>query len=882
MVIDLNASVLILDSQSPASAQGQMGGKARHLWQLGHLGLPVPTWFCLASSAFETALAVHFSELEGLLQDKAFAAAQDLIDRLFPAQSLLAALANRLTTAAFYAVRSSAAGEDGGQDSFAGQFDTYLYVPASEVIDKILLCWQSAFSERLWLYLDQRELSFDSLKMAVVVQEMVLSEAAGVMFMANPMGALSEVVINAGWGLGEGVVSDAVPADTYYYDRSRSKWRIDCVRKDFAIVPAGALGGTEKRAVAAAKQMQVALDTEQAQTLFELGERIQKAFANYQDIEWALDAQGQFWILQTRAITTLLPGEKSLFENSNVVESYPGLTRALTFSYIRGAYEILFRNSVIRLGIPRQLVFAQQSAFKNMLGYLQGRVYYNLSNWYLMFRLVPGTESYIRVWEEMMGISQPVQAAKPELDWKRFLIPWTKIGLRLVWTFIRLDHHLSRFRQRFQAASTRFWEQDHSQWNAHQLLREYDRLCSDLLYGWEITVLNDGYAFIFSALSKYLLKRAGFEEPTALFNDLLCGQAGMESVEPVHSVLRLAAILRQQTALSAQVEQALKQEPPVSWEQIQCWQTDYPEFVSGLAEHISSYGDRTFAELKLETLTLRERPSDLLRWALDLSQTETHLEAMQQHERQVRAAAEQLLKQDSRLNPFLNPFLKPILSYVLNQARRCINYREASRLDRARSFGMVRRLFRCLGQELAQAKLIAAADDVFDLSIEELSALIRGSGPSAPWQELIRYRQTQMQDWQKQPLAERILCQGPVAPHLMPLKDLPIAGSGQLRGTGCAPGEVIAEALVVHDPSQAREVQGKILVAEMTDPGWVFLMIQAAGLIVEKGSLLSHTAIIGRELGIPTIVGVSGAAQRIQSGDRIRMNGQTGLIEHLE
>ncbi len=855
-----------------------MGGKARHLWQLTQLGLPVPDWFCLASSAFEAVLSPCFAELEDYLQQQQFKLAQDRVQQAFPGPALLQELSERLSTESFYAVRSSAAGEDGGRDSFAGQFDTYLYVPASEVVDKILMCWQSAFSERLHLYLEQRQLSLAALKMAVVVQKMVLSEAAGVMFMANPMGALTEVVINAGWGLGEGIVSDAVPADTYYYDRSRSQWRIESVIKDFAIVPVAALGGTEKLAVPVARQEQPALDTEQAQTLFELGERIQKAFANYQDIEWALDAEGQFWILQTRAITTLLPGEKTLFENSNVVESYPGMTRALTFSYIRGAYEILFRNSVIRLGVPRQLVFEQQSAFKNMLGYLQGRVYYNLSNWYLMFRLVPGTESYIRVWEEMMGITQAEPGPAPGIDWKRFAIPWAKMGTRLFWTFLRLEHHLSAFRSRFQAVSQRFWAQDHSQWNAHQLLREYDRLCSDLLYGWEITVLNDGYAFIFSALSKNLLTRAGFADPTALFNDLLCGEAGMESVEPVHSVLRLSALLRQSAALSAQVKVALDQEPIIEWEQIQSWQTDYPDFVTGLTQHIAKYGDRTFAELKLETYTLRDRPADLLRWVLDVSQTETQLSDMQQHERQIRAAAEQKLKQERRLNPLL----KPVLSYVLTQARRCINYREASRLDRARSFGMVRQVFRCLGQELAQAKLILAADDVFDLSVEELSALVRGSGPSAPWQELIRYRQQQLQDWEEQSLAERILCQGPVAPHLLPLKDLPAMGSGQLRGTGCAPGEVIAEALVVRDPSQAREVQGKILVAEMTDPGWVFLMIQAAGLIVEKGSLLSHTAIIGRELGIPTIVGVSGAAQRIQSGDRIRMNGQTGLIEHLE
>jgi pyruvate,water dikinase len=110
----------------------------------------------------------------------------------------------------------------------------------------------------------------------------------------------------------------------------------------------------------------------------------------------------------------------------------------------------------------------------------------------------------------------------------------------------------------------------------------------------------------------------------------------------------------------------------------------------------------------------------------------------------------------------------------------------------------------------------------------------------------------------------------------------PLTGNeAVLRGQGCGPGRVAARAKVVLDPTADLDVDGEILVAPMTDPGWVFLMIASKGLVSEKGSLLSHTAIIGRELGIPTVVGVKDATALIQTGRMIEMDGQAGTVRLL-
>lgn len=858
----------LLDASCAPEQVHSLGGKGGNLWRLSREGLPVPPWICVPAGIYADVCRSIMFVLEGLEPGEFARQGQALLAEHFPWPGLEAMLAPYLKPERRYSVRSSAVGEDGARDSFAGQFDTFLHVPASEVLRHVLFCWQSAFAPRLLIYLHERGIAHGDLAMAVVIQEMVDSQAAGVMFMANPVGALTEVVINAGYGLGEGVVSDSVEADTYVYDRLQRHWTYSVVPKRFQI-SAGNFGGTERTLVPPELQQKPVLDTEQCQTLLELGEQVEAHYGAPQDLEWALDAQGKFWLLQARPITTLPSGERTIFDNSNVVESYPGLTSPLTFSWIRQAYGVLFANAVRRLGVPDPLIASQAEAFSHMLGHLQGRVYYNLSNWYRIFRLVPGTERYIAVWEEMMGIGESAAGAAPKLEWRKYGLAWFKIGLRLIGYFATLSRRLEAFRAHFARIADGFWSRDHALDEPHELLRTYRKLCDELLPDWDITLLNDGYAFVFTAMTKHLLREAGFADADSLFNDLLCGVKDMESVEPVHSVIALAAELRREPALREAIEQQRLNYDPVALE------AAFPAFYQQLTRHLQRYGDRSLAELKLETLTLREDPRLLLTWVLDYVPTPLTLETLNKREAQIRGGAEERLQTEAKLG-FAK---KALLDFCLTQARRCINFRESARLDRARAFGMVRRIFRSMGAQLVLRRLLPEAQDVFYLSLEELETLIYGTGVQPDWKALIAQRRALYQSWAGFSLPDRIICQGPVGLNLIPIRRSSRGRDDQtLLGTGCAPGLVTAEAVVVANPEEARDLQGKILVAEMTDPGWVFLMIQSAGLVVEKGSLLSHTAIIGRELGIPTVVGVAEATRRIHTGQRITLNGQTGEI----
>ncbi|PIQ25119.1 hypothetical protein COW36_20620 [bacterium (Candidatus Blackallbacteria) CG17_big_fil_post_rev_8_21_14_2_50_48_46] len=880
------ADSLIYTAQSPETCWPELGGKAQNLWHLSRQGLPVPDWWVLSTRALELACEPMQEEIQRLLSRLNTQSRLSLEQTSFQLQQLIleleipAALREELRTAlpeeGIFAVRSSALGEDSPLHSFAGQLDTWLCVPRFQLEDKLRQCWAGLFNERLLVYLHERGLDPTRLRLAVVIQRMVESRASGVIFTANPLGDLNELVISAGYGLGEGVVSDQVETDTYRYQRGTQEWEVQLSDKLKQVLPAPG-GGTQEAEVPEAQRSKPVLDSAQRITLLALALKAESRYQHCQDLEWAQDAQGNFWLLQARPITTIPRGQRTVFDNSNVVESYPGITTPLTFSYIRGAYEILFRNSVIRMGVPHALVFSKQTVFRNLIGHLQGRVYYNLSHWYAMFRLLPGTEPYIRVWEEMMGIRRrEEQTGQPRLEWKEHWREWLGIARKLGKIHRNLDAEMLAFREKFQRVSQAFQAHDLQAMDSHALLETYTNLCSDLLYGWEITVLNDGFAFIFSGLSRKLLEKAGFADSREIFNHLLCGVAGMESVEPVRSVIALAEQVRAEADLHDFLER--HGEDPEILTRLRY--SRFSEFYTAVETHLAAYGDRSLAELKLESPSLREAPQQLMRWILGYVPGSLTVAELAAREAEIRTQAESRLQRESRLNPLMDMLFR----YCLKQARRSINYRESSRLDRARSFGLVRQIFNVLGQKLAEAGALEQPRDIFLLSIEELMAFVYGHGWVPSLKLRVAERRIESVQWYAQQPRERLLTQGPVGLNLIPQRPPePLEQGSALQGTGCAPGLVTGEALIVTDPAAVTgDLKGKILVAEMTDPGWVFLMISAAGLVVEKGSLLSHTAIIGRELGIPTIVGVSGATRRIQNGQRLSLNGQTGQIQILE
>jgi phosphohistidine swiveling domain-containing protein len=215
---------------------------------------------------------------------------------------------------------------------------------------------------------------------------------------------------------------------------------------------------------------------------------------------------------------------------------------------------------------------------------------------------------------------------------------------------------------------------------------------------------------------------------------------------------------------------------------------------------------------------------------------------------------------------------------VLGQARARIRDRENLRFERTRVFGAVRRIFLGIGARLAESGRLDGARDVFYLRVDEVFAHLDGTGASADLRALAERRRAEFAAYERAPaLPDRFETYGPPADFAAALAPAPPV-EGALQGTGCSPGVVRAPVRIVRDPHQAGELEGHILVAERTDPGWTLLFPAVLGVLVQRGSLLSHSAIVAREMALPCVVGVPGLLESLRDGEVVEMDGTAGTI----
>jgi pyruvate,water dikinase len=696
--------------------------------------------------------------------------------------------------------------------------------------------------------------------------------------------------VSAAIGVGEGVVADRAEADTFFVDSATLTLRRRVVAQKRSRVAFDEVQGigTIVADVADAEGSTSALDDAQVGDLAKLGAAVQSLFGAPQDIEWAIDARGQVHLLQARPITTLIEQRQTVFDNANIVESYPGFSMPLTFSVVRAAYETTFRTASRRLGVPESVLKANHLVHANLVALINGSIYYNLLNWYMLFLFVPGFEGALPAWERALGVRGITPPRPPTASTLRGRLVerlrQIRVSRRLIWLFLRLDREVREFRRLFEATLGEFKAQPLEGNDAHDLLARYEHLVDRIVSRYSISAINDAFVQQAYALLGRLLERWHLGGPT-LHHDLFAGGGVMESVRPVRSLLALAGTIREDPAL-----RDLFATRPVGeiWQQIE-HESRFAGFRARLRQHFDEFGDRTFQELKLETPLAEEAPEliiELLRnyaTPREDGSGEPRMNAMGSFP----ASIERREKAETAIGAGLtgHPVRRAIFSLVLRRSRRLVAHREDLRLMRSRAFGMVKRVVRALGQRLTQAGLIERPHDVFYLSIEEITGAVRGTSITRDLRALVTQRRHEYDVFRQWTPPPRVTARGIVLASIATAAGPPAptaATSRELHGVACSTGRVRARARVVRTPEQHLDIRGEILVAPMTDPGWVFLMVPAGGLVVERGSILSHTAIIGRELGIPTVVGVADATSIITNGQLLEIDGATGVVRLLD
>jgi pyruvate,water dikinase len=883
----VSISKRLISSETPIQRidPREVGGKGWNLYRLLHFGFPIPPWLVVPSSVFEEIIGgrrrsihnslagIDFTDLQSVLQ--ASAQISDLIVnsefRNEFLDNLRISLEATFGQEALFSVRSSVVGEDSGENSFAGQMDSFLNIPSAKVAEAVKKVWASAFSSRALLYRHRKGLRFVNVSVAVIIQEMVQSFASGVLFTRDPKSRAQQCLISAGYGLGEGVVANRVETDTYRIRWDSNEISKHISLKDYRIVlePTGR-GGNQIEPVPAGMNVQPVLTDTQNYRLRDIGIRAEKGFGVPQDIEWAYDGTGRLFILQARPIIFAAEEEPSAhirtWDNSNIVESYPGMTLPLTFSFIRQGYEISFRNAALGFLVFKSAFRKHLHIFKNMVGLLEGRVYYNLLNWYEMLSYLPGFQRHRASWDQMIGIRKKMDFPQNNLSsLHRFLTL-----VMVVWRLLAVRKNAKRFFNGFNAAYGDLKDFPIPKGTENELVRLYELLGLGFKSKWHLTLYNDFCAMKYYDWLKRLCSKWGLDRYPNLHNNLLCGERNIESVEPLHSMIRISEMFR----TKAEYQTLLyEEEDHEIWERIQS-EAPYEELRAAFAVHLEAFGDRGLEELKLETPTFREDPASLVRLLKRYTPMRWSVVALKKREQAIRRSAEQQVRQHLK-----NPLKRCVFAFVLRNARLAIVNRENMRFARARLYGVVRRLFRRMAEIFVRKGILESNPDIYYLTIDEIFDFVQGASVTRNLRALVNLRKAEYAEFLRKAPEERIETRG--IPYLNAFSEAETGSkSGKvLKGIGCSSGIAEGSALVVLDPHKVDGKKDQILVTRSTDPGWIFLIISSKGIVVERGSVLSHTAIIGRELGIPTIVGVKDATKRIPNGTQMSMNGSTGEVQ---
>lgn len=779
-----------------------VGGKGRNLQQLHQWSAPVAPFIIIGTESFK-----HWEKTQSIHSE----VSRQLQQFLDSHHSI--------------ALRSSMIAEDQKDASFAGLFDTFLDVTQDNWQEKLIQIYRSVHSSRVLAYLEQKHLSID-LQMAVVAQKFIPSKKSGVLFTRSPMPPHSAVVIDAAHGLGEGVVSGT--ADVQHYKLNRLGEILD-------------------------QPKELVLSKSETDELLVEALRLEKIYGAPSDIEWGWD--DQLYIFQIRPITQVFEPLK-VFADTNLSESYPGTVSPFTAAFVKRAYENVFTESALILGARGQRLITLKKHYAHLIAEVDHHLYYDLEHYYAVLRALPGGEKNIENWHKMIG-GKIKAVAIPHHQTSLSALETLQGVFRLVEYAFKKKKRYAFFLDKLNQLASMI-QADMRRLNSSQETIAYLGGLVERPLGFGLTVANDVFIMLGLGFLSGRLRKKGLPDEAVI--DLLKTNGSLDSLKPLEAFENLTAELSSHFITAFQEVPMSEGVRPYEAAFEKLIKEGFEKEVNLVSDFLLRFGDRSFEELKLESLPLKNDPTLLksfLKWG-----------------KKTKAGQFTTIKSTP-------PQLNWLDQKVLRFTKECIEFRETSRLWRGRFYHLLRTLVIDLADKLQQEDLSwqhFSLKDFFSITYHEWQDFALGKLTKDKIQNLMRTRLEWKTKYFHYP--EFLVWQ---PDEKLPLQ-LPLRSeSSLLRGQGVSPGIIEARALVLENPVEAlAETDGDfILVTKNTDPAWVYIMSRSLGLISEKGSLLSHTAIIGRELGIPTVVGVRNATHELKTGDRIRINGSTGEVTLL-
>lgn len=844
--------MLIYSADDKRPVLSQIGGKAYSLADMKRLKLNIPKWFVLTSDCFLDFLYESRDEYFHLLNNYSEMNRRKIVKIIQATkfsdstkQLIRAEMAKTFSPMELVSVRSSATDEDGKSHSFAGMMESYLCLKQDdEIFEYIKKCYASCFSERAMQYRYENKMINSKIRIAVIIQAMVNPEYAGVMFTSNPQtNDPDETLISVVTGVGENLVSGKENSSDYTVNTLREVKNENPQRK-------------------------ARLDNETLLKIYDVGQTIEKSHNPRitLDIEFALK-DGQVYILQSRPIANFSHIDKNkprtILDNSNIIESYSGVTTPLTFTFAREVYSKIYKQTLRNFYISDDAIKSVQKDLDNMLYFYENKVYYRLNSWYRMTSLYPGYEKNKKYMENMMGVKIPLQETGGQA--KTRLV---KIYLRFIHKFIHMKGANRKFVNKFNRITRPYYDNTFASYTNEQLLEVYKDLEAQILDDFTTPIINDmGAMVVYGALTD-LAKNAKVYNAEGLISDILSKQGNVESAKQSEDLLSLVKEIRREPTLYNIFKESSTDEL------VRKLNSNSLIIFSKLNSYINKYGARSMDELKLETITMQQDPSFLI------NIIKQYLELPQLPENKEKKSTQA----ENRFLSYFKGIKKAEAKFLIKETKFFVRNREMLRLRRTYIYSIVRNIYLRIGQNMANERLIRNPRDIFYLEKDEIRDIIkRGKYTVDEIRNRIDERKKEYARNNEKEAYERMYFYGEVKPENM----IPIysrqetktkTSSRLLRGVAGGGKTVIGVVKYIDSPSNAN-VRGYILMAKRTDPGWTVLFPMAEAIIIERGSALSHSAVVARELGVTLVAGVRGLTSRVHDGDTVKVDGKNGTIE---
>ncbi|MBC2159664.1 phosphoenolpyruvate synthase [Listeria booriae] len=845
-----------------------VGGKGANLGECAKIsGVQVPTGFCLTTEAYQKAVSEN-EALQALLhqlsaqkitnQDQISKIGQSirvLIEEIEIPREIEAEITDLLAkigSKQAYAIRSSATAEDLPTASFAGQHDTYLnIIGKTEILKHIKKCWASLFTDRAIIYRIQNNFAHTDVQLSVVIQQMVFPSASGILFTADPItGNRKTLSIDASFGLGEALVSGLVSADVYKVQENTIIEK-NIATKKLAIYSIKT-GGTETKSLPAAQQTNQTITDRQILQLEQLGRSIEAYFGKPQDIEWCL-ADDQFYIVQSRPITTLFPVPKEADKENHVYLSV-GHQQMMTdpIKPLGLAFYLLITPAPMRIAggrlfvdiTPNLAAPASREILINGIGQSDPLMKDAIET-------IVAREGFIETntTEEARPIPTP-SADKPIEN-----IP--EIATSLI---ANNEASLAKLKQTIQTKSGS---------------AVFDLILEDIPEFKRVLFNADNLRVLLSAMNAATWLNEKMQEwlgETNVADTLSQSVDNNITAEMGLELLDVADAIRPYPEVIAFLQN-----------------TKDPNFLEKLGDlqggeaardaittYLDKYGMRCAGEIDISRTRWSEDPTILIPMILSNIK---NFQPNASHQKFEQARQEALQKEQdllARLKNLPDGEQKAAKTKeVITVLRNLTGYREYPK------YGMINRYFvykQALLKEatqLVQAGIIKELEDIFYLNFEELHEVVRTEQLDYT---IITTRKADYNQFDKLTPPRVLTSDGEIITGKYKRENLP---SDAIIGLPVSSGTIEGRARVILNMADANLEEGDILITPFTDPSWTPLFVSIKGLVTEVGGLMTHGAVIAREYGLPAVIGVENATTRIQDGDRIRVNGTEGYIEIL-